>query len=212
MCLLWGLPNSTDQSDIGWRSWRTHFVTIFDLRKNASDKFAFGVRMFLGPPAKVYIAWYVKWLCWGNLFQDSLTCLEWHFCVHIWFPDVVLKNSVPHLNRHVFFPNMALHCLWWANYTIYWWKSWRQELMTESQNWPLFGCFVPKTSYDRRLLSATRSAKILEHWILFHKSVHTLCQNKCVALYPSLVLKEHKIKEHIGRGNSFINIFGQDYF
>ena len=78
---------------IGWRSWRTHFVNIFDLRKNASDKFAFGVRMFLGPPAKVKIPWYVKWLCWGSLFQDSLTCLEWHCCVHILVSRCCVKEQ-----------------------------------------------------------------------------------------------------------------------
>lgn len=91
-----------------------------------------------------------------------------------------------------------------------------EKLETRTYDWisklTTFRMFCSKKSYNERLLSATRSAKFLGHWILFHKSVHTLCQNKCVALYPSLVLEENKIKKHIDRGNSSINIFGQDYF
>lgn len=63
-----------------------------------------------------------------------------------------------------------------------------------------------------KTLSAIRSAQILKHWILFHKLVHTICQNNCVVLYPSLVLEENKIKKHIDRDNSSMNIFEQDYF
>lgn len=70
---------------IGLWSWRTCFAYIFWIRKNANQKFAIRIRMFLGSPVKVQIPWCVKCLYRTLILRVSCVLKMTLLCVYsVW--------------------------------------------------------------------------------------------------------------------------------